>query len=777
MYVAYPFRARRSAQKVQEVFMGPRQRRHRDNEKTHVLPIVIGSFVGFFLLAGIAFGAGMIANVDKWLQDLPDYTNTELYLTSEPTTVLDAQGNQIASFYSQNRESVTIDQVSKYVLDGTVATEDERFYEHNGVDLYGIMRAVVVQLTGGSEGASTITQQLVRNTILSDEQFDITLERKVREAYLALKVEEIYSKEEILMMYLNTIYYGHGAYGIEAAANTYLSKHASDLTLAEAALLVGLPNSPSMYDPTVNPDLALQRRNTVLDRMLSNGKITQEEHDAAQAEPLALNVTETSSTGIEVNAYPEFVEYIRALMEEEFSYDSLFSGGLTVYTTIDPNVQNAAQAAVTDQLNAVGLSDLDAGMTILDNKTGYIRAMVGGRDYAGDPNHVNHATAGRATGSSFKAFTLAEAISQGMNPQIPINCSSPMTFDNGTYRVENYGNTSYGTISLARATEYSSNTGYVQVAKAVGIQNVIDLCHDLGIDSSLPPYSSTTLGTASLSTLQMAEAYSTFATGGTHRDAVAITQITNREGEVVYQHEDASEQVLETNVTQAVTQVLEGVISNPGATGTAAALSVNQPFAGKTGTSENTCDLWFCGYTPQYTISVWSGYTSGNVPIYIYGREALGSDITLPMVRNVMNTILAGVAREEFPTSSEPIVYKDNSYWKVDGKQLSGYSSTQSDTDSNEEEPAEETQPQEPTEPEGIPPTTGDGNTDDGTGDGTTPGGDGTNPDGGGETNPGGGDGTNPGGDGGGTNPGGGETVLPDPQPEPQTLSGGEPQS
>ena len=737
--------------------MGPRERVRHTHEKSHVIPIVIASFVGFFLLAGVAFGAGMIANVNKWLQDLPDYTNTELYLTSEPTTILDAQGNQIASFYSQNRETVTIDQVSPYVLDGTVATEDERFYEHAGVDLYGIARAAVVQLMGGSEGASTITQQLVRNTILSDEQFDITLERKVREAYLALKVEEIYSKEEILMMYLNTIYYGHGAYGIEAAANTYLSKHANELTLAEAALLVGLPNSPSMYDPTVNPDLAVERRNTVLDRMLSNGKISQEEHDAAQAEPLTLNVSETSSTGIEVNAYPEFVEYIRALMEEEFSYESIFSGGLTVYTTIDPNVQNAAQSAVTDQLNAVGLSDLDAGMTIIDNKTGYIRAMVGGRDYAGDPNHVNHATAGRATGSSFKAFTLAEAISQGMNPQIPINCSSPMTFDNGTYRVENYGNTSYGTISLARATEYSSNTGYVQVAKAVGIQNVIDLCHDLGIDTELPPYSSTTLGTASLSTLQMAEAYSTFATGGTHRDAVAITQITNREGEVVYQHEDKSEKVLETNVTQAVTQVLQGVISNPGATGTAAALSVNQPFAGKTGTSENTCDLWFCGYTPQYTISVWSGYTSGNVPIYLYGREALGSDITLPMVRNVMNTILAGVAREEFPTSSEPIAYKDNSYWKVDGKQLVGNTST-NDNDDNED--GEDTTQDEPEQNE---PTDNNKPSDENQGGGTDPG------TGGGETtdpNPGGeGGGTtdpNPGGEGGGTDPGtGGGTTPP----------------
>ena len=756
--------------------MGPRERHSRARGKSHVAPVIIGSFIGFFFVACLAFGAGMLYNVNNWLQDLPDYTDTSLYLTSEPTTILDAQGNEIASLYSQNRTSVTIDRVSPYVLTGTVDTEDERFYEHNGVDLYGIARAAVVQVLGGSEGASTITQQLVRNTILSDEQFDITLERKVREAYLALKVEEIYSKEEILMMYLNTIYYGHGAYGIEAAANTYLSKSAADLTLAEAALLVGLPNSPSMYDPTVNPDLAVERRNTVLDRMLSNGDISQEEHDAAQAEPLTLNVTETSSTGVQVNAYPYFVDYVRQLLEDEFSYDSIFSGGLTVHTTIDPGAQQAAESAVVNQLNALNMDGLEAGMTIIDNKTGAIRAMVGGRDYNADPNHVNHATAKRQVGSSFKAYTLAEAISQGMNPQITINCSSPMTFDNGTYRVQNYGNTSYGTITLARATEYSSNTGYVQVAKAIGIQNVIDLVHDLGIEDHLDPYSSTTLGTASLSTLQMAEAYSTFATGGEHREAIAITQITNRNGEVVYQHEDAPEKVLETNVTQALTQVLTGVINNYGATGTAAALSVNQPFAGKTGTSENTCDLWFCGYTPQYTISVWSGYTQGSEPIYIWGREALGSDITLPMVRNAMNAILANVPREEFPTSNEPVRYKDNSVWEVDGKKLTGYYSnnTNSTTQNNDDEPEEEERTENEAPEVVTPPTdnTGGDSNQGGTGGNQGGSGDGGNTGGGDQGNTGGGTGGDTGDGTGGGNQGGsgGETTTPDPEPAPQSV-------
>ena len=263
--------------------MGPRERHSRHRSKTHMLPIVIGSFFGFFLLFCVAFGIGMIGNVNRWLSDLPDYTDADNYMVSEPTSILDANGNEIASLYVQNRESVTYDQISPYVLQGTVSTEDERFYQHNGVDILGIMRAVVVQLTGGSEGASTITQQLVRNTILSEEQFDNTIERKVREAWIAIQMEKIFSKEEILTMYLNPIYYGHGAYGIQAAAQTYFSKNASDLTLAEAALLVGLPNAPSQYDPTVNPDLAVQRRNIVLSRMVRNGVISQEEAEAIAA--------------------------------------------------------------------------------------------------------------------------------------------------------------------------------------------------------------------------------------------------------------------------------------------------------------------------------------------------------------------------------------------------------------------------------------------------------------------------------------------------------------
>ena len=445
--------------------MGPRERRKHSRSKTHTVPIIIASFFGFILLAGIAFGVGMLANVSRWLSDLPNYTDKNQYLVSEPSTILDANGNEIATLYVQNRQNVALDQVSQYVRNGTVATEDERYYEHGGIDLVGIARAVVVQLTGGSEGASTITQQLVRNTILSEEQFDQTIERKVREAWIAIKMEEIFSKDDILEMYLNTIYYGHGAYGIQAAAHTYFSKNCSDLTLAEAALLVGIPNAPSTYDPTVNPDLAKQRRNIVLDRMLSNGCITQEEHDAAQAEDIVLNVTETPENG--TLAYPYFVDYVKSVLQEEFSTDMIFKGGLTVKTTIDPTMQAAAEQAVDETYTAQRADELDCGAVAIDPKTGYIKVMYGGRNYNDAAGaHTNHALARRSVGSTFKGITLAAAIKAGMDPSVTLNCSSPMTiktYSGGTVPIKNAGNHNYGVRTLASATAVSSNTAYVQV--------------------------------------------------------------------------------------------------------------------------------------------------------------------------------------------------------------------------------------------------------------------------------------------------------------------------
>ena len=311
--------------------MGSRAMKGRKGTKVKNKKVIVLSVLGL-MVAFIAAGVfGVVTLCNSWLEDLPDYQNADAYNTAQPTMVYASDGTTLlAEFQLENRDPVALDQISEYVLKGTVATEDERFYTHSGVDYLGVARALVNNLMGGElEGASTITQQFVRNTILSDEMRDISFKRKIREMYISQKLEEQYSKDEILLMYLNTINYGSGAYGIEAAAERYFSKDAKDLTLNEAATLVGIPQSPTYNNPIDYPDNCLKRRNTVLDRMVSNGVITAEEADAVKAEPIELNPSEPSMTGI--LAYPYFTSYVRNQLtnpEGKYAYSTseLFKG-------------------------------------------------------------------------------------------------------------------------------------------------------------------------------------------------------------------------------------------------------------------------------------------------------------------------------------------------------------------------------------------------------------------------------------------------------------------
>jgi 1A family penicillin-binding protein len=656
--------------------MSVRTRRARKHSRTHIIGFGLAGVLGFIALLFIALAVSVGTLVDSWLQDLPDYNSADAYLVSEPTQVYDADNNVIAEYYLQNRRSVTKDQVSPYVLEGTVDTEDVRFYQHNGVDPQGIVRAILVTFRGGSEGASTITQQLVRNTVLSDEQFEQTLKRKVREAYIAIQMEKTYSKDQILMMYLNTIYYGHSAYGIQAASITYFNKDAKDLTLAEAALLVGLPQSPSYYDPTENPEAAIQRRNTVLDRMLTAGDITQEEHDEAQAEPLTLNEGQVIDPQ---GTYPYFTDYVKSLLLQDFDQDTVFQGGLKVYTTLDPDMQEAAQDSVENRLTEFGNAELDSALVAVEPGTGYIKAMVGGRDYSS--NQYNLATqAERQPGSSFKAFTLVAALRAGMSPDIYVNANSPMQITS-TWKVQNFGNYSYGTITLREATARSSNTAYGQVAVAIGADNIVQAAKDMGVDVDMPFYPSITLGTTGVPPIQMAEAYATLATGGVHRDTVAITKIEDRNGNTVYEHEDNPEQTVDPAVAQTATDVLEGVISSGNGTANVVSnmLTINQPVAGKTGTSEDYRDLWFVGYSPQLSVAVWCGYREEGT-VYIHGTYGHPNTTSCLIWADFMNAALEGVDRQEFPTTDEQIEYKPSSSFNLKNTYISDNSGTQSTT-------------------------------------------------------------------------------------------------
>ena len=643
-----------------------------------------------FLAVIVAGFSGVYALGSSWIGDLEDYDVSDAgqLNSSLPSIMLASDGTELARFQVEYRDPVELDQISEYVREGTVATEDERFYEHGGFDLAGIARAVYVNLTGsGKEGASTITQQLVRNTILADEMNDISFKRKVREMYLSVKLEEQYSKDEILLMYLNTINYGSGAYGIEAASQRYFSKHASELTLAEAAALIGIPQSPTYNNPIDHEDNCLARRNLVLDRMLTNGYITQEEHDAAQAEGIVLNTTETTVDGLE--KYPYFSSYVRDLLMDpdgdyRYSDDELFKGGLTLQTTLDVDSQEAAEAAIKEKRESLNPAIYGA-LVAIEPETGYIKAMVGGEDDEWATQKLNLATGergvpnpGRPSGSSFKVFTLIAALEAGISPQTMVDCSSPATIPNTEYGstippLENINNYNYGTRSIQRAFAVSSNTGFVRLEMAVGIDKVIKVAKDMGITSALSANPSLTLGQSNVTMLDMASAYAVIANGGVRIDPTPVLTITNSKGEVIVDNTtpDTSlskthrEQVISPEVAHAATEVMKSVVNTSEGTGQKAALPNGQVVAAKTGTSESYKDITFCGITPQMSVAIWFGDPNNEVSL----PTSTGAD---DVFSSFMGVVLSGQPTEEFPQASDPAykTFSDATY------HIGGYSSS-----------------------------------------------------------------------------------------------------
>ncbi|MBR5260327.1 MAG: transglycosylase domain-containing protein [Eggerthellaceae bacterium] len=646
---------------------GYSNRGRASRNKASVVSIVWKVLVGLFalVLAACCIGAFAVINMcEDWLDDLPDYTNADAFNTIEPTLVYAADGETLlAEFTLENRTPLdSLEQISPYVTEGTVATEDERFYEHNGVDLLGIGRAVLNNLMGGTlEGASTITQQLVRNTILADEMTDISLKRKVREAYIAIEMEKIYSKEDILLMYLNTINYGAGSYGIEAAAERYYSKHAIDLTLEEASMLIGIPQSPSYNNPLYYPENADNRQWVVLNRMVNYGCISQEEADAANAAELALDPTEPSVDGF--IKYPYFASYIRDSLINDYDLgtDTLFKGGLTVYTSLDVEAQKQAEAAARKVEKEIS-SDLSVALTAVDPDNGFIVAMVGGKDFY--KNQWNLASQGaRQAGSSFKTFTLIAALEQGISPYTEVDCGKWVEVY-GT-RISNIYGTHYGIRSIKSAFQVSSNTGFVRLCLAVTPEAVIETAHRMGIKGDLPNAVSVTLGTGDVTTLEMAGAYATIASGGIHYEPTGIVKVIDRDGNILLDNtEREGERVLSPEVAFAATDCLRAVVS--GGTGGNARLNNGQPVGGKTGTSEGYNDSWFCGITPQLSCSVWIGdpHNVASVPRNVNAARVFGI---------FMNDYLEGRAIEQFPKADNPKYTRFFSNTDLDVPGLVGY--------------------------------------------------------------------------------------------------------
>jgi penicillin-binding protein 1A len=625
-----------------------RRERNTSGRKTIVRVLAIaGVLTLVLLLAGVGIAYAYVMNA---LKGLPDVNDPNAFKLAQPTKIYSANGKLLANFYLENREIVAIDKISPFLQHAVVAVEDERFYQHQGVDFVGIARAVVIDLTTGTakEGASTLTQQYIRGTILSSERYDITAARKIREMYLAYEFERRHTKSDVLASYLNTVYFGDGAYGAEAASLEYFGKHATQLTIAQAALLAGLPQSPIRLNPYYNLDGALARQRWVLGRMVANGYITAAQASAAEAEKIVLKKTADPNQGIYDCAY--FVSYVRRQLLQQYSDTLVFKGGLQVYTTIDTKLQRAAERAVKAVLPYK--RDPDAALVSIDPRTGSIVAMYGGRNYKKDS--YNTATQGRRqAGSSFKMFVLVTALEKGIPPRRPMNASSPAVIHaHPPWHVSNSEGSGHGYITITEATRNSVNVVFARLIYELGADEVASTAKRMGITSHIPHVLSIALGTAPVSPLEMASAYGTLANNGVHVNPISITKILDSDGTPIFENKASGTRVLTQKIAWAATQTLMGVVT--GGTGTRAALS-GREVAGKTGTAQNYQDAWFVGYTPQLVTAVWMGYSEGSISMRnVHGQRAFGGTFCAPIWHKFMFAALRGRAKVRFQRESPP---------------------------------------------------------------------------------------------------------------------------
>ncbi len=631
----------------------------------------------FVLVVG---GAGYLFTQVPLPEEEPPLLQTSFFCADDVTSGCNADNSIAQLSGSEDRVAVTYEQLPAVLVDAVLAAEDRTFYDHGGVDPVGIVRALWANFRSESvqQGGSTITQQYVKNVYLSQER---TVTRKIKEAALAVKLERELPKQEILTRYLNTIYFGRGAYGVEAASRAYFGISVGNLTLPQAAYLAGLIRSPETADAQLPPEdpkfgtnraTALQRRNSVLLAMLETGKITQAQYDETSALGLDDVLPRATKTNFGKVKNPEWgtdyvVDYVRHWLvtsKEQggggFTDAQVYGGGLRVYTTLDMANQEAAMDAVTSTLDQPG--DPAAALVSVD-EVGAVRAMIGGRDYDGDESYakINLAVgtegggAGRQAGSSFKMFTLAEAMNQGIPLNKTYNAPSKITIkgaDNGKdYVVGNYADAGLGTLDLVQATAKSSNTAYVQLMQEVGPGNVVALAQRMGIRSELDPDLSLTLGTANVSVIDMASGYSTLADGGEHRQPFVVSKVTDPSGNVLYEHQVTSDKVLDENVVQEVSYTLNQVVEN----GTGTAAKFGQPAAGKTGTTENYRDAWFAGFTCKLTTVVWMGYPDVNldgstrVMKSVHGKSVTGGSFPTTIWRKYMRVATEGRESCPFP--------------------------------------------------------------------------------------------------------------------------------
>jgi 1A family penicillin-binding protein len=556
---------------------------------------------------------GVLAFTVAGMEDIPD-------LDSPLTSIFFDRNNEvITTRFEQNRYEVPLDQLPEELIQAVIAVEDHRFYKHFGVDLQGLSRATLRNLQEWrlAEGGSTITQQLARSIFLTQEK---TFSRKIQEALLAIQLERKFTKEEILEKYLNTIYFGHSAYGVEAAAKTYFGKSADELSLAEAAMLAGIPRGPAFYSPRINFDLAKKRQGVVLSRMVDQGFLSIEEKNKALAEELVIR--QQDSTGHPQSSGAYFIDYlIQQELARIFPDDPqiVYRGGLKIYTTLDKTMQAAAENAVKNNLPVFSTDDANrrqpqVALVAMEPETGAVRALVGGRDFGETQFNraippVTGSTRGRSPGSAFKPFVFAAALEAGYTPAT-IHVSEPVSYhitgQAEPYQPSEYGEKFYGSLRMRDAIARSSNIVAIKTHMDIGQDKTVVMAKKLGIESELLPVPSLPLGTSNVTPLEMTTAYATFANQGVRVKPLFINRITDSRGRVLYEKQPERALVLDSRIAFLITDMLKDVL-RPGGTGSQLGTLVNRPAAAKTGTSDGHRDSYIVGYTPDLVASVWVG--------------------------------------------------------------------------------------------------------------------------------------------------------------------------
>ena len=613
-----------------------------------VSKVTAGTILGITMLSSSVIAGGLVGLAISF-RNLPDVRVLESYVPSETTHIYDINGKHLASLHDEaNREVIPLDEISPHLKRAVLAIEDSNFYEHPGIYPIGIARAMVANLEQGEtvEGGSTLTMQLVKNLFLSPRR---AISRKAAEAVLAIRLEQILSKKEILELYLNQIYWGHNLYGAETAAQSYFNKSARDLTLAEAALMAGMIPAPEKYSPFINYKNSKTRQAVVLARMRTLGWITPEEEEIALKQPLLVGRV----TSFRKSELPYITEAVVQELTQRFGRDAVVKGGMRIQTTIDTNFQKMAEETVTAWHEIFYYRGLyrswDQGQLALvavDPRTHFVKAMVGGWDHKA--SQFNRAIqARRQPGSAFKPFVYYTAFASGQYGPNSTIMDSPITYPDGDkyYKPRNYGGGFSGAVSLRKALELSLNIPAVKLGQYVGLNKVIEVARVLGIKSRIEPVISLPLGSVDLTPLEMAGAYATFANNGWHSDTTFIVQVTDTRGNVLLDNTPKPKLVLNQWAVASLNHVLTGVIQR----GTATKAQIGRQAAGKTGTTSSERDVWFVGYTPQLSTAIWVG-NDDYKPLY-YG--ATGGGTVAPVWRDFMRRAMSGLPYEYFPLPSK----------------------------------------------------------------------------------------------------------------------------